>query len=170
MVIYEPEATMRDFQEQIIAHFSWLKSLLWMFALGIIFSALASSVVTKIYAETLHQQLLFVIASGLVVLLGLWIMLLVLSQLALKAARAVWERDGNLHFLDFYGGLTFSQVPISSIEKLAIGSTRFWRPVGIILMLKGGEKRYMPTILLREKKEAIQLSIEQMLQGSLHDR
>jgi hypothetical protein len=97
---------------------------------------------------------------GLIVIAaGLWVVGIVLNQIAMHRARAVWIQNNSLFYLNHYGSLGFNKVPLELIASVKVGRLRFWQPTGLLLVPKNGSELYLPTVLLREKREEILLKI-----------
>jgi hypothetical protein len=78
-----------------------------------------------------------------------------LRQVFFRNRLAIWIADGNLNFLNFYGAVTFSKLPVGQIDHFYIGSIRLFQFTGIIAHMKDGGQRYIPTILLSDGKKLV---------------
>lgn len=79
----------------------------------------------------------------------------IIRQLAFRRSAGVWIENGDLHFLNFYGAITFSRVPLADIDKCEVVPPVAFRSASVRLYLKNGKTRNIPGLLLSESAETI---------------
>jgi hypothetical protein len=82
-----------------------------------------------------------------------------LRQMIFRDRTAIWIAKDDLFFLNFYGAVTFSSLPLKNVDHFAIGSKRLFQPTGIIAHLRDGTRQYVPTILLSEPRRSIMVQL-----------
>ncbi len=104
------------------------------------------------YTRSRGEFWLLVYPLGWLAGIAAFLMLIaLLKQLAFMRANAVWIENGRIVYLNKW----FMAVRRSDIKSIAVGSWGTWRRPGIILTLRNGQKKVIPTGILSEPSDVV---------------
>ena len=97
---------------------------------------------------------------------GIFVLLLqvtILKQVIFGNGSAIWIESNQVFFLDTYGHIFFSKLPLNEIQEISRGKLGSFRRNGLIANMRDGSKRAIPTWLLAEPLEEVETRLKEFV-------
>ena len=88
-----------------------------------------------------------------------------LCWLVFRGGKAIWSENDRLIFLDWYWGFWFEKIPRAEVASVGPGTIGLMKMNALVIKLKSGRQRSLPTVVLSESIETVLPRLEGMTQA-----